>query len=115
MVSQVSKQVELKFQIDKRFDHIDQTCFQISPILAFRLANIHFYILTNMHLFMDTLRGCAGTFSRRNVFASLAPSCQTVGCLLRTLSGKDWQKNDCTKLVFKNSQTYIFIREFYLI
>ncbi len=60
-------------------------CSQFSQtilVIYFILANIHFYILANIILGVDTMCSCAGAFRGKEggiqVFAGLAPSTQTV-------------------------------------
>jgi hypothetical protein len=46
------------------------------------------------------------------VLADLAPSCETVGSLLKTAwLAKPDRKNDSNKLTFKNFQTYFYKSE----
>ncbi len=48
-------------------ESLRQNYFQISQILTFKLANIHFYILTNILLFVGMLCDCAGESLGRKV------------------------------------------------
>ncbi len=96
------------FPSDQIFDHFAKVAVRLVKFFLLDSQTSIFIYSQTYFVFGYTAAVRAhspGRRARLQVLAGLAPSNQTVGSLLRT-PGR--QKNDSTKLIFKNLQTCIF-------